>query len=100
MKGINMTVDISALLEGLRLGLRKFLTKEQPLPKDAAKQLKHKADRLNLRIARSGKQLDLQALADDAEDLTILALYLALMLRGYQNVQHQETRAAETATKH
>ncbi|WP_278368100.1 hypothetical protein [Acetobacter orientalis] len=100
MKGINMTVDISALFEGLRLGLLKFLTKEQPLPKDAAKQLKHKADRLNLRIASSGKPLDLQALADDAEDLAILALYLALMLRGYQNVQHQETRAAETATKH
>lgn len=100
MIGVTMTVDMSALLDGLERGLLDFLAKEQPAAKDAAKQLKHKADRLNLRIASSGKPLDLQALADDAEDLAILALYLALMLRGYQNVQHQETRAAETATKH
>lgn len=100
MKSINMTVDVSALLDGIERGLLDFLAKEQPVVKGAAKQLKHKADRLNLRIARSGKKLDLQALADDAEDLTILALYLALILRGYQNVEHQETRAAKTATKH
>lgn len=100
MSGITMTVDVSAALSALRAGLLKFMTKEQPLAKDAAKQLKDKAGRLNLRIQNSGKQPDLGALADDAEDLTILALYLALMLRGYQNAQHQEMQAASAATKH
>lgn len=100
MSGITMTVDVSAAMAALRVGFLKFMTKEQPLAKDAAKQLRDKAGRLNLRIQNSGKQPDLGVLADEAEDLTILALYLALMLRGYQNVQHQETQAANAATKH
>lgn len=100
MIGFTMTVDISALLDGLRRGLLRFLAKEQPVAKDAAKQLKHKADRLNLRIANSGQRPDWQVLADDAEDLSILALYLALVLRGGQNAQHQEMQAASSATKH
>lgn len=100
MMGFTMTVDISALLDGLRKGLLQFLTKEQPAAKDAVRQLKHKADRLNLRIASSGKRPDWQALADQAEDLSILALYLALVLRGGQNAQHQEMHAARSSTKH
>ena len=100
MIGVTMTVDMSALLDGLERGLLDFLAKEQPAAKDAAKQLKHKADRLNLRIANSGKRPDWQALADDAEDLSILALYLALVLRAGQNAQHQEMQAASAATKH
>lgn len=100
MSDITMTVDVSAVMTALRAGFLKFMTREQPLAKDAAKQLKDKAGRLNLRIQNSGEQSDLGALADDAEDLTILALYLALLLRGYQNVQHQETQAAASATKH
>ncbi|WP_133058421.1 hypothetical protein [Acetobacter cibinongensis] len=95
-----MTVDLSALLDGLERGLLDFLAKEQPVVKDAAKQLKHKADRLNLRIAKSGKLPDWQALADQAEDLSILALYLALVLRGGQNAQHQQMHAARSSTKH
>lgn len=98
--GVNITVDISILLDGLRRQLLRFLTKEQPVAKNAAKQLKDKADRLNLRIANSGKQPDLQTLADDAEGLAILALYLALVLRGGQKAQRQQIHAASLATKH
>lgn len=100
MSDITMTVDVSSVMTALRAGLLKFMTREQPLAKDAAKQLKDKAGRFSLRMQNSGRQPDLGALADDAEDLTILALYLALLLRGYQNVQHKETQAAGSATKH
>lgn len=95
-----MTVDMNALWVALQAGLQKLLLGEPPVLREAVKAVKRKTDRLCLRITSASAQTDLNALANDAEDLTILALYLVLLLRGYQNAHAQEMQNAAKNTKH